>query len=184
MNACGTATNIPTLETARLRLLPPGVECDAAYASFYTNAEASRAYGGPLSAGAAWARLSADLGSWHLQGFGVWALQRKLEGDIIGTCGFWRGKGWPRELTWWLLPAARRQGFAREASIAAVRHAYESFGWNEVTTYMNDENEPARALVLNLGGIRTGRAGFPDGLQRDVYLIPRPAADQRPRSTP
>ncbi len=165
---------IPTLETARLRLLPPSSACEQAYERFYTDEQASHAYGGPISAGAAWTRLASDLGSWHLQGFGVWAVQRKLEQDIVGACGFWQGKGWPRELTWWLLPEARRRGVAKEASLAAVRHAYLSFGWPRVETYMNDENEPARALVLALGGIKTGRAAFPDGLQRDLFLIPRP----------
>lgn len=168
--------SIPILETTRLRLIQPSATCDEAYERFYTSEMASRAYGGPISAGAAWARLSADLGSWHLQGFGVWALQRKIEGDIVGTCGFWKGKGWPRELTWWLLPEARGQGLAKESSLAVVRYAYESLEWNEVKTYMNDENEPARALVLSLRGTKIGREDFPDGLQRDVFIIPQPTA--------
>ncbi len=167
---------IRTLETPRLRLVPPSQACAAAYDSFYTDAEASRMYGGPLTAGAAWARLSADLGSWYLQGFGVWAVQSKLHGEFIGTCGFWQGKDWPRELTWWLLPQYRGLGFAKEASLAAVRHAYEVLGWQVVETYMNDENSPARALVLSLGGQKVRRQAFPDGNSRDVFVIPRAAA--------
>lgn len=166
---------IPTLETLRLRLLPPSAACDEAWQRFYTDAEASRTYGGPLTPGAAWARLAADLGGWHLQGFGVWALQRRAQGDIVGACGFWQGRGWPRELTWWLLPAARGLGLAQEASRAAVAHAHAAFGWPEVRTYMNDENAAARALVLALGGVQVDRHAFPDGLQRDVFLIPPPA---------
>lgn len=129
-------------------------------------------YGGPISAGAAWARLSADLGSWYLQGFGVWAVERKLQKDIVGTCGFWQGKGWPRELTWWLLPEARGHGLAKEASVAAVAHAYTAFRWAEVQTYMKDENAAARALVLALGGVKIARQSFPDGLERDLFHIP------------
>jgi [ribosomal protein S5]-alanine N-acetyltransferase len=41
---------------------------------------------------------------------------------------------------------------------------------------MNDENDHARALVLSLGGQRTRRQEFPDGRERDVFLIPRTAA--------
>ena len=152
----------------------PSSSCDEAYERFYTDEKASHAYGGPLTKGAAWARLAADLGSWHLQGLGVWAIQRKAEGDIVGTCGFWRGKHWPTELTWWLLPEVRGQGVAMEASLAAIACAYDSFGWSEVKTYMNDQNAPARALVLRLGGQRVERRKFPDGLERDVFLIPRP----------
>lgn len=167
---------IPTLETNRLRLLPPSAACEAAYASFYTDASASAHYGGPLSAGQSWARLASDLGSWQLQGFGVWAIELKSERAIVGTCGFWQGRGWPRELTWWLLPAARGRGVAAEASIAAIRHAYREFGWPEVQTYMNDDNGAARGLALRLGGQPTGRQRFPDGLERDVFLLPPPAA--------
>lgn len=167
---------VPTLETARLRLIPPSSACEASYLRFYTDAEASRAYGGPLTAGAAWTRLCSDAGAWQLQGFGVWALERKAHGDIVGTCGFWQGKGWPRELTWWLLPEVRGQGFAKEASIAAVDHAYRVLGWNEVQTYMNDENVAARSLVKALGGEPVVRKVFPDGLERQVFRIPAPGA--------
>jgi [ribosomal protein S5]-alanine N-acetyltransferase len=110
-----------------------------------------------------------------VQGFGVWALQRRGSGDLVGVCGFWQGKGWPRELTWWLLPAARGAGLAHEASQAAVAHAYEVFGWPDVETYMSDENKSARALVRRLGGVHTGRRAFPDGAERDVFRIPLPS---------
>ena len=165
--------NIPTLETERLRLVPPSRDCEAAYHRFYTDGDASRAYGGPLTPGNAWNRLARDIGAWSLQGFGVWAIQRRTAGDIVGTCGFWQGKGWPRELTWWLLPEARGGGLALEASRAAIAHAYDVFGWPAVETYMADDNVPARALVQRLGGERIARQAFPDGRERDVFNLPR-----------
>ncbi|WP_243748458.1 GNAT family N-acetyltransferase [Roseateles toxinivorans] len=167
---------IPTLTTGRLQLRLPDADCEGMYQRFYTDADASRAYGGPLSPAAALARLSSDLGSWQLHGFGVWAIRRRKEGDFIGVCGFWQGKDWPRELTWWLVPEARGRGFAHEASLAAVAHAYAAFGWESVETYMNDSNDPARALVLRLGGVKTDRRLFPDNLERDVYRVPAPTA--------
>ncbi len=118
---------IPTLETPRLTLAPLNRECASAYESFYTDAAASRLYGGPISAGAAFGRLGG-------------------------------------------------QGIAREASLAAIRHAYESFQWPVVETYMNDDNAPAKALVLSLGGSLSRRQVFPDGLQRNVFVLPRAAA--------
>ncbi|MEM1245454.1 MAG: GNAT family N-acetyltransferase [Acidobacteriota bacterium] len=165
---------IPTLETEHLLLVPPSLDCDEAYQRFYTDAEASAHYGGPKSPSEAWARLAADIGSWHLLGFGVWAIRRRRAGDVVGTCGFWQGKGWPRELTWWLAPEARGQGIAKEASIGAIRHAYEGFGWTDVQTYMSDDNEAARGLVLSLGGSVVARKRFPDGQERDVFSLPRP----------
>ena len=166
---------IPTLETVRLLLVPLSAACSDMYERFYTDQQASHAYGGPISSGAAWARLSADLGSWYLSGFGVWAIQRKNENDLVGACGFWQGKGWTRELTWWLLPEARGKGLASEASLAVISHAYKVFGWDKVETYMSDENQSARTLVERLGGIKTRREEFPDGLVRNIYEIPEPA---------
>lgn len=167
---------IPTIETKRLCLIPPSAICFDVYEKFYTNAQASRSYGGPVSQEKAWARLKEDLGSWHLSGFGVWVIQQQNSREFIGTCGFWQGKGWPRELTWWLLPQARRKGFAFEASVTVVSHAYRVFGWDAVETYMNDDNVSARALAQRLGGFKVRRSEFPDGLTRDVFSIPMPSA--------
>jgi ribosomal-protein-alanine N-acetyltransferase len=167
--------DIPTLHTERLDLVAPDRGCDATYQRFYTDAAASAEYGGPLTPAAAWARLAFDLGAWHLQGFGVWALRRRTDAAVLGVCGFWQGRGWPRELTWWLLPEARGQGLALEASRAAVAQAHGGFGWAEVQTYTRDGNAPALALVARLNGVRVERRQFPDGKDRWVYRIPRPA---------
>ena len=167
---------ISTLRTVRLDLIPPDATCDSAYQRFYTDPEASAAYGGPLSPAAAWTRLTFDLGSWHIQGFGVWALRRREDAAIIGVCGFWQGRGWPRELTWWLLPEARGQGYALEASRAALEHAYGKLGWESVNTYCADSNNAAIALISRLGGTKIARQAFPDGEDRNVYQFPRAAA--------
>jgi RimJ/RimL family protein N-acetyltransferase len=168
------ALTIPTLTTTRLRLEPPGPQAAALYQAFYTDAAASAAYGGPLTAEAAAARLGIDTDAWHRQGFGVWVLRRWPQDELVGVCGFWQGQGWPRELTWWLLPAARGQGLALEASQAVLAQAYRVWQWAEVGTYMNDANAAARALVLRLGGVPTGRQRFPDGLARDTFRLPPP----------
>ena len=166
---------IPTLETERLRLIPPSMENFEAYELFYTDSEASKAYGGPIGKEQVLARLKADLGSWYLFGFGVWAIQLKSDSSFIGTCGFWQGKDWPTELTWWILPKARGKGIATEASQAAIAHAYNKFKWDAVKTYMNDENVAARNLVEKLGGKQIARQNFNDGISRNIYKLPKPA---------
>ena len=164
---------IATLETENLVLIPPGQPCFEAYLEFYTDPEASKAYGGPISSQQTWARLKADLGSWYLLGFGVWAVQEKASDRIVGTCGFWKGHNWPTELTWWVLPDARGKGIATEASIAAIRYAYEQLNWQTVETYMDDQNLAAHALVEKLGGYKNRRMAFPDGKSRDIYTLPQ-----------
>jgi len=166
------AMSISTLETERLLLIPPNIDCFDVYQDFYTDEKASTMYGGPISSAQTWSRLKADIGSWHLLGFGIWIIQIKSSKQMIGTCGFWQGHLWPRELTWWLLPDARGKGFAKEASLAAVAFAYEKLDFPTVETYMNDENLAARKLVEKLGGRKLRRELFPDKLERDIFLLP------------
>lgn len=169
---------IPKIRTANLNLIPPHSDCFDMYEQFYTDETASQMYGGPISKSQAWSRLQTDLGSWHLQGFGVWAIQLRSTLDInnkqlVGTCGFWQGLEWPRELTWWVLPEYRGRGIASEASRAAIEYAHEHFQWDRVETYMKDDNTAARALTEKLGGQKSRRAEFPDGLTRDIYCFPK-----------
>jgi len=165
---------IAVLETKRLRLIPPCIENLKVYELFYTDPEASKTYGGPLEKEQILTRLKADLGSWYLLGFGVWVIQQKSDNSFLDTCGFWQGKDWPKELTWRVLPKARGKGIATEASKAAIAHAYNKFKWETVDTYMEDNNDVARALVEKLGAQKVDRQGFSDGLSRDIYTLPKP----------
>ena len=163
----------PHIETNRLVLRALGAEDFPVYERFYADAEASAAYGGPMNAGAAWRRLAIDLGHWRLRGFGMWAVVVKGSGQMVGGAGLFWPQGWPRsELTWWIVPEARRNGYAFEASRAVVGFAYRELGWSQVETHMNDENVAARSLALKLGGRLIAREAFPDGLSRNVYALP------------
>lgn len=166
-------TEAPVIETERLRLRGLTADDFPVYERFYAAAEASGAYGGPLSSGMAWRRLATDLGHWRLRGYGMWAITVKATGEMVGGAGLYWPHGWPRcELTWWIIPTARRNRYAFEASRAVVAFAYAKLGWREVETHMNDANVAARNLALKLGGLVIARDVFPDGLSRDVYLLP------------
>ena len=94
---------------------------------------------------------------------------------MVGGCGLWWPQGYPRsELTWWIAPSARRHGYALESSRAVVAFGYKTLGWDLVETHMNDENIAARKLVEKLGGAQILREKFPDGLERDIFALPRP----------
>lgn len=166
---------IPVLETERLILRGPRQEDFTTYQQFFADADASATYGGPLSSGQAWRVLATDIGHWALRGYGRWAVTIKDTGQMIGSCGLWWPEGYPRsELTWWIMPTARKQGYAKEASYAAIKFGYNELGWAFVETHMNDENEPARRLAVALGGTVFAREEFPDGLNRDIYKLPNP----------
>lgn len=167
--------DIPRIDTERLRLRAPEAGDAPSYAAFYTDAAASEFYGGPLLPHQAYGKLCQDLGHWQLKGYGVWILTRRDTGDVVGTAGFTWPDGWPRhEMTWWLLPAARGQGFAVEASRALIAWAYDNTDWDRVETHMKDANTPALRLVERLGGRKFDRIPFPDGHDRTLWELPRP----------
>lgn len=164
--------SIPALATDRLILRGPEESDFPVYRDFYAEAAASSFYGGPLDPSQAWRRLAQDLGHWALRGHGMWAVIEKASGSTIGGCGIVWPAGWPRhELSWWIVPVARRNGYAEEASRAAIRWALAALGWNAVETHMKDENGAARALAVKLGGKVISRETFPDKVARDVFEI-------------
>lgn len=164
---------IPTLETDRLILRTPQESDFSVYRDFFADAEASSLYGGPMGADRAWRVLATDLGHWMLRGYGRWSVIEKAGGRMVGGCGLWWPEGYPRsELTWWIIPSARRHGYALEASKAAVRFGYRTLGWSLVETHMKDENVAARRLAEKLDGVVLARELFPDGLERDIYALP------------
>jgi RimJ/RimL family protein N-acetyltransferase len=165
----------PTLETRRLVLRPPVPADLDAYAAFYDlPSDLAGKYRGPRSRDEAGQILAEDIAHWA-KGFGMWLIERRDTGDIVGGCGIAHPDDWPRhELTWWLMPAARGTGFATEASQAAIRFGYDVLGWPVVETHMRDENLPARRLAERLGGRVIARQVFPDGVARDVFALPHP----------
>ena len=166
-------TVIPKLTSDRLILRAP---CEAdfpIYRSFYADADASHFYGGPKVASEAWKQLAMEVGHWTLKGYGMWSVELRSTGEMVGGCGFWWPDGWPRsELTWWLVKSAQGAGLATEASLAAIDFAYQILKWKTVETHINDDNDAARKLILRLGGTVLTREMFPDGIERNVYLIP------------
>ncbi len=165
-----------SLETERFLLRPPAAEDLPVYRAFFADGDASHFYGGPLREDQAWRVMAAHLGHWHLRGYGIWMIVPKEGQTAVGGCGFFWPEGWPRrELTWWLLPEARGTGAAVEVSNAAIRHAYENYGWSLVETHMDDRNQAARKLVHKLSGQEIAREMFPDGKSRTVYRLPSPA---------
>ena len=53
---------------------------------------------------------------------------------------------------------------------------WDTLGWPRIETHMRDENLPARNLALRLGGILDRRDTFPDGVARDVFVLPKQEA--------
>jgi len=167
---------LPVLYTERLILRPPQEADLRAYVAFYAHAsDLAGKYRGPRTPNEARRVLEGDIDHWRRKGFGMWLAVRREDHAIVGGCGTAHPDDWPsHELTWWLMPEERGNGYATEASRAAIAFGYDTLGWPSVETHMRDENLPARRLAKRLGGAVVRRDVFPDGVSRDVFRLPHP----------
>nr|WP_246455810.1 GNAT family N-acetyltransferase [Sulfitobacter aestuariivivens] len=169
---------LPQLTGERLTLRVPAPQDRSLYASFYAVSETTvGGYRGNRSDAEISAIHTRDMAHWDKHGFGIFLIHDTADGTFYGGTGIAYPTGWQQdELTWWLMPAARGKGVATRASRTVITWAYDTLGWSRVQTYMRDENAPARALAQRLGGRITHRDTFPDGVTRDVFVLPRTVA--------
>jgi RimJ/RimL family protein N-acetyltransferase len=162
----------PTLETARLILRPPAPEDFEPYCALMAH-DAARFIGGPQARSMAWRGLATSIGAWTLNGHSMFSYIEKASGRWVGRGGPWTPEGWPgREVGWAVIPEAQRQGYAHEASAAAMDWAFEALDWQEVIHTIDPANAASIAVARSLGSElqRTGvPAPPPFAVTWDIY---------------
>ena len=170
-------STIERLETERL-LLRLFRESDLdAYAEMCGDPAVMRYLGGTtLSRAEAWRNMATVLGHWQLRGFGLWAVEERTSGQLVGRVGCWRPEGWPGlELAWTLRRAFWGKGYATEAARTALDVAFSHLGQSHVISMIHRENEPSIRVAGRLGMRREGSAellGHPVvvyGIRRGVW---------------
>jgi RimJ/RimL family protein N-acetyltransferase len=125
-----------------------------AYAEMCGDPEVMRYLGDgqPLSRADAWRNLALVLGHWQLRGFGLWAVEEKRTGALVGRVGCWQPEGWPGfEVGWTLRRQFWGKGFATEAALQAVDVAFNTLGRERVISVIQPENSGSIAVALRLG---------------------------------
>jgi [ribosomal protein S5]-alanine N-acetyltransferase len=148
-------TDIPVLETERLRLVAFAERHFDDYAAMLADPESTRFVGSgtPLNRMNAWRSMAMLLGHWQLRGYGMWALER-LEDDVfVGRVGLMFPDGWPDvELGWMLRPGYRGHGYATEGARAALEFAWTQLRLPRVISLVRDGNDASDRLAKRLGG--------------------------------
>ncbi len=148
-------TDIPTLDTERLRLTALAERHFDDYAAMLADPESTRFVGSgvPLNRMNAWRSMAMLLGHWHLRGYGMWAVERQADGVFVGRVGLMYPEGWPDiELGWMLRPEHRGQGYATEAGRAALDHAWNTLHAQRVVSLVRDGNDASDRVAKRLGG--------------------------------
>jgi len=154
------------LATARLDLRMFREDDLDAYADMCADEEVMRfiGAGGAVGADVAWRQMALFLGEWALHGYGMWAVEERASGRLIGRVGFLNPHGWPAcELGWLLARDAWGHGFALEAAQATIAHGRAQLGIGELISLIRPDNVRSIALAHRLGATLDRKIEFMGG---------------------
>ncbi len=108
--------------------------------------------GKPLSRFAAWQSLSSTIGHWHLRGFGMFAVEERSSGQLVGRVGPWQPEGWPAfEVGWTLRRESWGCGYAAEAASACLRYAFTELQCPHVASFIVPDNIRSIRVAERIG---------------------------------
>ena len=132
----------------------------------------------PLSREDALRRIFLAAGQWPILGMGMWAVELKGSGRVVGHVGFFDMErdmqpsliGQP-EMGWIFDPSVHGKGVAREACEAALDWADQQLGPVEIPAIIGPENVASMRLAEKLGFVRE-----PDGIYKGeaIAIFRRP----------
>ncbi|VAV86771.1 hypothetical protein MNBD_ALPHA06-117 [hydrothermal vent metagenome] len=141
-----------TLETERLILRPPAPEDFAAHLARNQDAITMEHLGGVLDAAISWQKFATSMGHWTLRGFGFFTVIEKASNKNVGSVGPQHPHGWPGQEVGWIIGREFWQnGYGKEAALAAVAHAFDTLGWQDVIHVIAPQNLASQALAKSLG---------------------------------
>ena len=166
---------IPQLETERLILRGLREEDLDAYAQMCGDADVMRYMGAgkPLSRWESWRNMATMLGHWQLRAYGMWAVEERSSGEMIGRIGCWQPEGWPGfEIGWTLRQAYWGRGLATEGARAAINYAFKELQQSYVISLIRPDNHASKRVAQKLGEKLTGRTEIFGG-EALIYRILR-----------
>ena len=132
--------------------------------------------GKPLTRGEAWRSMAGILGHWQLRGYGLWAVEERATGALVGRIGHICPEGWPGfELGWMLDRAAWGKGYATEGARRALEYAFNELGRPHVISLIRPGNVASIRVAERLGETLEGRLRL-YGDEALVYGIARPSS--------
>jgi len=170
-----------TLETPRL-LLRPFTRADAAdHARIYAKPEVTRflargPFLGPEAARRSRLALNLFIEHRDKHGFGVWAVVDRATGVLMGQCGLKYLPSSPEvEILYALDTPYWGKGFATEAADVALRHGFESTGFDRIVALAMPEHRRSHRVMEKLGMTYEGRVEVYGGIRAVLYAISREA---------
>ena len=177
----GLHRSAPTLETERLRLRAWRKTDRQPYFDILRQPAVFRHFGPePMGMEECWRRLVAAVGSWQLNGFGGWAVERKSDGRLLGMTALftaWRDLdpefGDEPEMGWIFSTEAHGQGLASEACGAVLAWTRQDLAPTTIWAIIAPANVPSIKLAHKLGFNPVHETLYHD---EPILVLKRPAA--------
>jgi len=146
---------IPSLNTERLLLRAFEKDDLDPFAAMVSNLEVMQLAtydGNTMTRTRAWNWLCLMLGQWYMRGFGIWGIEEKSTGELIGRIGLqFFDQFEDVELVWMLAKSAWGKGFASEGARAAIDHGLNTLALPRIAAVIHQENKPSIRLAERLG---------------------------------
>ncbi len=144
-----------TLESERLRLRMFRESDLDAYAAMCADPEVMRYIGvggQTLTRAETWRHMAMVLGHWELRGYGLWAVEERATGTLVGRIGLYNPEGWPGlECGWALARGAWGNGYATEGARRALAFAFTELDRDHVISLIRPDNVASIRVAERIG---------------------------------
>jgi len=152
------------IETLRLRLRPWREQDRDAFIALHNNPDVMADLGGVFSRQKSNQKFDRYLGAYKTYGYGRWVIETKA-GQFLGYSGIMHVSvdhplGEHDEIGWRLSRRAWGQGYASEASQAALQDGFTRLGFSEIIAYTAADNPRSQAVMERIGMKRDERRDF------------------------
>jgi RimJ/RimL family protein N-acetyltransferase len=159
------ATPVPRLSTERLLLREWRTEDLEPFAAMNADPLVMQHFVAPLTRAASDALVDRIRIGWAANGFGLWAVERRADGRLLGFTGLalhtFEAPFTPAvEVGWRFAPDGWGQGLATQAARAALAFGFETVRLDEILSWTTVANERSRRVMERLGMIRDPAADF------------------------
>ena len=108
--------------------------------------------GGVRNAAETAEELARDVVAWGAQGYGIWAIRERADGNFVGITGLEpRPDNRGVALRFALWPEAQGRGLAREAAGAALRFGHDQAGLRRIVAVAREANFASRTVLGSIG---------------------------------
>ena len=156
---------VPVLQTERLRLRLPARADLEPLAAMLGDPEVAEFLGGaPPDREQTWRSLAAMIGHWVLRGYGLFSVEEKATGQLVGRVGLLNPEGWPEaEVAWTIARPVWGRGYAAEAARAVLGWAKDPLGLPPPISLIDPGNRRSARVALKLGATIERRTTFRGG---------------------